>query len=156
MHPLPLIHRQRDRDTGTERKSQRQRQTDKRIMWGTSYWFYSQHWSWEEIIKQNICISYLTVHKPLLYTSLFLSPQTGRQGMSDQDQIFCNPKEKCQKKIPSCFFSLLHLRYFISHSKVKRGAQCDNTIKAYREDNEMRVKEMDEHNHSGKPFYSIY
>lgn len=65
-------------------------------------------------------------------------------------------QRKMSEKDTIIFFPLLHLRYFISYSKVKRDAQCDNTIKAYRKNNEMRVKKMDEYNHSGKPFYSIY
>ena len=146
MHPFPP-HRDRERERGTKRK--RQRPTDKRIMWETHYWLYSQHWSWKETTKQNICMAYLIVHK-----TLRLVP--GRQGMNHQDQIarqvwiirikyFVIPKKNI-KEIPSCTFH--YSTFFISHSKVKTDAECDNMIKANRENNELRVKKMDEQNHS--------
>lgn len=46
------------------------------------------------------------------------------------------------------YFSVLDIRFFISHSKVKTDAECDNMIKANRENNELRVKKMDDQNHS--------
>lgn len=67
--------------------------------------------------------------------------------MNHQDQIFCNPKEKYQRHTIK-YFSVLDIRFFISHSKVKTDAECDNMIKANRENNELRVKKMDDQNHS--------
>ena len=76
--------------------------------------------------------------------------------MNHQDQIarqvwiirikyFVIPKKNI-KEIPSCTFH--YSTFFISHSKVKTDAECDNMIKANRENNELRVKKTDEQNHS--------
>ena len=44
---IPPTHRDRDR----ERNRDSQRPTDKRTVWETHYWLYSQPWSWEETTK---------------------------------------------------------------------------------------------------------
>lgn len=51
------------------------------------------------------------------------------------------------------FFSLFHFRFFISYSKVKTDADCNNMIKTNRENNEIRGKKMDKHNYFGKLFF---